>query len=424
MKMPNWPKPFLQGDIILGLERIKALLYILGNPHHDIPPVIHITGTNGKGSTLSFIKSILEHAGYKTHSYTSPHLIEFNERIKINGIKISDAELNQLSSICRLAEEKLGFKVTFFEGVTAIAFLAFKNTKADFTLLEVGMGGRLDATNVAVNTIASVITPIAYDHTDMLGESLSQIAFEKCGILRPDIPAIISMQTDEASGVINQYAKNINSQIIEYEYEWGCELNENNFHFYSNQIKTTYPIPSLIGDHQIINASCAIATVKFLNLNIDNQTIAKALTNTYWPARLECLKKGRLVDEISGDWQVWIDGAHNDSGAQTIAYWAIQNSNMPLYIVCGMTRGRKSDNFLGYFKNIANYVVGVRVTNESMSYSGEYVRNAALKLGFKSIATDDVIDAIKYITDRFPQGKILICGSLYLAGEVIMYNTY
>ncbi|MFN7038604.1 MAG: bifunctional folylpolyglutamate synthase/dihydrofolate synthase [Alphaproteobacteria bacterium] len=423
VKMPPWPTPLFPNHINFGLERIRALLKELGDPHKHIPPTIHITGTNGKGSTLSFIRSILEHSGYKLHTYTSPHLIRFNERIKIAGVEISDNEINELASMCKKAESRLTQPVSFFEGVTAMAFLAYKNTYADFTLLEVGMGGRLDATNVVENTIASVVTPISYDHTQQLGQTLAQIAFEKAGILRKNTKAIISMQTDEASNVLNNQAELLNAPVYEYEYDFGCEKLDGQFIYKDNKGEVYFPLPSLLGDHQIINATTAIATIKNLDIkNVTDDKIASAIQNTYWPGRLEQLKKGRVVQSLPSGLELWMDGAHNDSGAQILANWCSVNNDQPIYLICGMTKGRDSNNFLSYFKNIVDLVIGVRVENESMSYLGDYITKAALNLGIKSVSLDSIEDGIEYIVNNFSNGKILVCGSLYLAGELMVKN--
>ena len=415
IKMPHWPIPLGRKPIELGLERIAKLLEALGNPQDKLPPVIHITGTNGKGSTTAFTRSIFEAAGYKVHSYISPHLVYFNERINILGCNIEDNFLYEMNEECRIAAENLNLELTFFEGTTAAAFLAFSRVPADLLILEVGMGGRLDATNVISHPAMSIITSISLDHTDFLGDDLIKIAYEKGGIIKPNCPCVISQQYEQVSDFLHKIAWQRNSPCFAFEYDWMIEPG-----LYKSKERTIHiPELSLAGVHQYLNAGNAItAAINLKQFNISDEHIIKGLSSAVWPARLQKLKEGAF--NLPKDWQLWVDGAHNEAGAHVISVWLDDQIEIPTYMIFGMTKGRDCKVFLSSFVNKVYYLIGVLIESEPSSYSGEFVSNEAKKLGMKADSAESIEDAIaKIIAIEKSPARILVCGSLYLAGEVL-----
>ncbi len=312
--MPHWPKPLGSRPNDFSLDRIKSFLSKLDNPEKKVPPVIHIAGTNGKGSTLAFIRYIMQAAGYKVHAYTSPHLVNFNERIVIAGSYIDDNELYSLLEECRavIAEQA----ITLFEAATIAAFLAFSRHKADITLIEVGMGGRLDTTNVIDSPILTIITSIALDHTEYLGPTIEIIAGEKAGIMKPNVPCVIAPQEKSIMNTLEYHAINKKSPLYRGGFEWNCEKQDNRMVFQSAIQSIEFSLPSLKGDHQIINAGNAIAACSILSgkygFDIGEEDITSGLQCTYWPARLERIKEGNLISLLPKDWQLFLDGAHNN----------------------------------------------------------------------------------------------------------------
>lgn len=424
--MPHWPIPMVKNNIMLGLDRVVDLLSRLSNPHHKLPPVIHVAGTNGKGSTIAYLKAIFEDMGLKVHTYISPHLIRFNERIVLAGNEITDNFLYEIMEETRLAS--IGLHTTFFEATTAAAFLAFSKVRADVLLLEVGMGGRMDATNVIDNPLLSIITPISFDHVEFLGQTLAKIANEKAGIIKPNKPAIISWQMQEAMNVF------INKSIIENSETYACGINWNFevneavgfiFHDYATNQKTHFPNPSLFGLHQIVNAANVVAACRKLNkyFPIKDDNIINGLKNATWPARMQKIKSGRLFDMLPQGFELWLDGAHNTGGAQMIAA-TIGNlwQDKPLYIINGRTGERDIKGFLEYFKDIATLVCGIKVLSEPKGETAENIANAANELGFESYACGSIEDAISLIITKSQTGRILVVGSLYLAGDILLAN--
>lgn len=305
--MPHWPKPLGSRPKDFSLDRIKSFLNKLGNPEKKMPPIIHIAGTNGKGSTLAFIRHIMQAAGYKVHAYTSPHLVNFNERIVIAGSYIDDNELYSLLEECRavIAEQP----ITLFEAATIAAFLAFSRHKADITLVEVGMGGRLDATNVIDSPILTIITSIALDHMEYLGPTIEIIAGEKAGIMKPNVPCVIAPQEKSIMNTLEYHAINKKSPLYRGGFEWNCKKKNNKMVFQSAIQSIEFPLPSLKGDHQIINAGNAIAACSILSgkygFDIGEEDITSGLQCTYWPARLERIKEGNLISLLPKDWQLF-----------------------------------------------------------------------------------------------------------------------
>lgn len=420
MKMPHWPLMRGYRDIELGLGRMEALLEQLGNPHLALPPVIHVAGTNGKGSTIAFMRAILEQAGYKVHVYTSPHLLEFNERIVVAGQPISDGHLHQVMEQCRIVAGDI--PVTFFEGTTIGAFLAFSQTEADIVLLETGLGGRLDATNVISAPVATVITPISLDHMEYLGPTIGLIAREKAGIIKQHTPCVISAQTQDAFAVLDEIAEMKQAPLHAFEYDWGIERSDSGFIFNSENCTIALPPPALSGDHQMLNAATAIATLKILDgFTIPDEACAQGVLKATWPARLQHITQGALYSLLPEGVELWVDGAHNEGAAFTLANTLASWQTKPLHIICGMTRGRDSGKFLSYFKLIATDVTGIAVQTEPSSLSGEAIAQSAQQVGIPSFHSDTVQIAIEEIINRLDgqNARILCCGSLYLASDVL-----
>ncbi len=425
VKMPHWPIPLGDKPIDLELSRVKLLLNELGNPQNKLPPVIHVAGTNGKGSTTAFLKAIFQAAGYKVHTYTSPHLVNFNERINIQGTDIDDRLLYEVCEECRIASEKIGITPTFFEGTTVAAFLAFSKIKADVVILEVGLGGRLDATNVIDNPAMSIITSVSLDHIEFLGDSLAKIAYEKAGIIKPNHPCVISQQYPEAMEMLLQIAEKNNSEVFAHQYDWVVSADDNKQMIYESQQKNlTLPAPSLQGDHQYLNAGNAITAV--LNLkqfNITDEHIAQGISNAKWPARLQKLLEGAIINKIPQNWEIWVDGAHNEDGAHVLSLWLKDQPIIPTYMIFGMTKGRNCQQFLEHFKGQIKHLAGVLIEAEPSSYGGEFIADESKKVGIAASGYDSIDEALFAITKmETEKARIIVCGSLYLAGDILYQN--
>nr|WP_064591473.1 folylpolyglutamate synthase/dihydrofolate synthase family protein [Orientia tsutsugamushi] len=441
VKMPHWPIPW-RNHIKYDLTRIKLLLSALQNPHLKVPPVIHVAGTNGKGSTIAYLRAIFETTGYKVHSYTSPHLLNFNERITIASEYIDDRYLFNIIEKTRTTAAKVNITPTFFEGTTAAAFLAFAENKADILLLETGMGGRLDATNVIDNPIATIITPISYDHMEYLGPTLTTIAAEKAGIIKANAPCIISCQAQQVYDLLIDYAIRVKAIPIVYEYDFGIQKQNDSFKFLSHNFTYQFSLPSLPGNHQVINAATAITTCKAItkHFNFSANDIQKGISNTVWPARLEkidLLQYDKIfniimkhlykknIDVPHNIPQIWLDGAHNTGGAQSLSNFIRENLTPPIYLILGMTSNREVKPFLSYFTDIVTQIFTVSVISEPASYDAEKLAAYANSSGIISIPTESLTDAIIAAiksNQAFVQqnGNIIITGSLFLMAD--FYN--
>ncbi|MGL9758982.1 MAG: bifunctional folylpolyglutamate synthase/dihydrofolate synthase [Wolbachia sp.] len=443
--MPHWPKPLGNRPNDFSLDRIKSFLNKLGNPEKKMPPIIHIAGTNGKGSTLSFIRYIMQVAGYKVHAYTSPHLVNFNERIVVAGSYIDDNELYNLLEECRAVIAKQ--PITLFEAATIAAFLAFSRHKADITLVEVGMGGRLDATNVIDSPILTIITSIALDHTEYLGPTVEIIAGEKAGIMKPNVPCVIAPQEKSIMNTLEHHAINKKSPLYRGGFEWNCkrqlsvirvadqkQKNERSragaqMIFQSAIQSIEFPLPSLKGDHQIINSGNAIAACSILSgkygFDIGEEDIASGLQHTYWPARLESIKEGNLISLLPKDWQLFLDGAHNNDGARVLSQWVKDNFAEGIYIIFGVTRNRNVEEFLEHLKPYIKLLCAVCVKSEPKATNTNLIREKANNIGIKAVECESIGDAISnHILKASTQNvkTILICGSLFLARDLSMEN--
>lgn len=414
--------------IDLSLGRIERLLAKLGNPQDKLPPVIHIAGTNGKGSTAAFLKAMIEAAGRRVHVYTSPHLVRFHERISLAGPggksrPIGEEALVRL--LQRVSEINAGEPITFFEITTAAAFLAFSETPADAVILEVGLGGRLDATNVVTRPALSVITPVALDHSDKLGTTLAEIAGEKAGILKQDVPAVISQQEDEALEVIVAHATRVGAPLLVWGRDFDAYEQHGRLVVQKEDELLDLPKPSLIGRHQIVNAGTAVAAALALRrFGLNEQTIGRGLTGVEWPARMQRLKFGPLTEIADSTTEVWLDGGHNPAGAQAIAQTLAdleERSSRPVHLVVGMMGQKDAAGFLSSFRGLVRGIVTVPIPGaHEAPFDPEALAALARNLGFDAASAANTSEAIRLIeANNVEPKRILICGSLYLAGHVL-----
>ena len=411
--------------IDLSLARMLNLLAKLDNPHLKIPPVIHIAGTNGKGSTLSFIKSGLEASGKTVHTYTSPHLVNFNERITLKGKKISESTLFYYLELCERLNKKK--PITFFEITTCAAFLAFSQNQADYTLLEVGLGGRLDATNVIDSPILSVITPVSVDHQQFLGTSILEIATEKAGILKPKVPAIIGKQNKKVQEKICSIAKDIGTPISIFGKDWSSKKFKDRLIYEDKDRTIELPAPALKGDHQFENAGIAINVLK--SLNYDIRVFEKSLINVLWPARLQKLKSGPLVKKIvTQPYQtdLWIDGGHNEAAGKAIASFLKNHFNGTSHLIFGMINSKDVKTFLAEMVVMLDSISCITIPGEAASLTGLAAFNEAKLLHNNSFIADSLNQAVDNIIIQNTENvnlRILFCGSLYLCGHILRDHT-
>jgi len=403
------------------------MLEKLGNPHKKLPPVFHVAGTNGKGSTCAFLRAMLEAAGYKVHVYTSPHLIRFHERIRIAGKLIGEDELVDLLTECERIDSRN--EISDFEAATAAAFAAFARHPADFTILETGLGGRLDATNVVEKPLATLITRISYDHRDYLGETLAQIAREKAGIMRENIPCFTIAQPDaESRDALKDAAAGIKASLKVLGENWRIEQSGQGFRFIDERSNLELPPPGLPGRHQYENAGLAIAALSVLPKELTQAQVDEGLRKVAWPARLQRLEQGRLKRLLPQDWELWLDGGHNDSAGEALAAqigeWRRQNPARPVHVVCGMLTTKRPQEFLKPFAEEAASIHAIAIPHEAMSFSAEDLAAEARAAGSRNVeAEKDLETALEIIPQKFSRpGIILVCGSLYLAGHVLAVN--
>jgi dihydrofolate synthase/folylpolyglutamate synthase len=413
--------------IDLGLDRIERLLAEIGSPHKKLPPVVHVAGTNGKGSLVAYLRAMSEAAGYRVHVYTSPHLVRFNERIRVAGRLIEDNELDAILTECE--EVNAGKPITFFEVTTVAAFLAFARHPADLAILEVGMGGRRDTTNVVDPTL-SAITPIGYDHTGFLGDKLESIAAEKAGILKHAVPAVIGRQREVSATVIAAEAAKLAVPLFRMGREWQMTPTAAGFRYESDQLSLNLPAPALVGAHQLDNAATAVACVERLRtaqLGIDDGAVRKGLSSVEWPARLQKLTRGPLPDSLPPGCELWLDGGHNeDCGlalAQMASDWAKEPAPLPLYLIFGMLTTKDASGFLRPLARHAKAARAVHFPEGHSAYTPQEACAKAAEVGLDCAPTNDIGAALEDLLATQPAPmRILICGSLYLAGAVLARN--
>ncbi len=402
--------------IDLTLDRMWRLLAALGHPEKDLPPVIHIAGTNGKGSTQAMIRAGLEAAGHRVHAYTSPHLARFHERIRLAGKLIDESALTAVLDECYAANE--GGNITYFEITTCAAFVAMARTPADFTLLEVGLGGRLDATNVIEKPALSIITPVSIDHQQYLGDTLAKIAFEKAGILKRGVACVVGPQPDEAMAVIEARAAALGAPLIAHGQHWHAFEERGRLVFQDETGLLDLPLPVLPGAHQIENAGAALAALRALGTGSPEA----AMQDAHWPARLQRLRSGPLASSAP-EIELWLDGGHNPAAGQAIARHLASLPNRPTHLICGMLNTK---DIAGYLTPMAPHVqslTAVSIPGEAATLPAETTAAAARAAGIDANTADTVADALAAIAKRAPRARVLICGSLYLAGSVLRENT-
>ncbi|MEM7170819.1 MAG: folylpolyglutamate synthase/dihydrofolate synthase family protein [Pseudomonadota bacterium] len=405
--------------IDLSLDRVFDLLAALGHPEQKLPPVVHVAGTNGKGSTIAFLRAALEAAGHRVQVYSSPHLVRFHERVRMGPGLIDEAFLVELLEHCEAVNQ--GRPITFFEITTVAALLAFAWDPGDTLLLETGLGGRLDATNVVARPQLCVITPISIDHTQYLGPTLRDIAGEKAGILKADVPAVIAPQSDEALEVLVQKAEAVGAPLFCAGRDWRFEASDKGFEFESGCLRGQFPPPALPGGHQLINAATAVACLSKLNeFALDHRAIERGLQEATWPGRLQRLNNGNLRALLgSGSWDLWLDGGHNAAAGQALADFVAGTSDPSVYVIFGMLNTKAAEDFLAPIVGQVQSVQCIAIPGEPNSLSAEEAAQKAGALGVKALPQASLVAALQHLAEEYQGGRVLICGSLYLAGHVL-----
>jgi len=410
--------------IDLSLERMHRILKVLGNPERKLPPVIHIAGTNGKGSTTATLRAIAEAAGHRVHVYTSPHLVRFAERIRIAGKIIEEDHLTSLLERCEKAA--MGQPITFFEITTAAALLAFAEAPADLCILEVGLGGRLDATNVVDNPAAVAITPISVDHQQFLGDTIEEIAAEKAAIIKPGVPCVVGFQPKDALASIKAAAEKAEVTPYYYGDAWHTETKAGGgFLFEDWKTVLDLPSPNLIGDHQVLNASMAIAIAHAQKaVNIPDAAIKAGLGWVRWSARLQNLQGSNLHALLGEGANLWLDGGHNPAAARVMRTYlrTIDPVERSIILVLGMMGNKDAAGFLKPLAGLLDQVIAVNIPGEEGSASAAFLAGAATDLGISGVMAKDVRSALKTVAEKANPERppfVLIGGSLYLAGQVL-----
>lgn len=404
----------------LSLGRMERLLAALGNPERALPPVVHVTGTNGKGSTLAFLRAILEAAGLRVHVYTSPHLVHFHERIRLAGKLIDEAYLQEMLAECEIAND--GLPITFFEITTAAAFIAFSRVPADIVLLENGLGGRLDATNVLPKPALTGITPVSLDHQQFLGDTLAKITTEKAGIIKPGVPCVVGPQRPEVMDVIVGHTDAKEAPLIECGVNWRAHEEAGQIILEHHGEQLILPKPALTGAHQIMNAAQAAVMARSLSeFDISTAHIEAGFCAVEWPARMQQLRRGPIIDAVPESWDVWLDGGHNPAAGEIIADHARAVwQDQPLHLVVGMINSKEPEGYFRAFSEIVASVHCVTIPDEAAAIQAADLRDIALSVGLKANVADDALSAVKKIAeDQSKSSRILICGSLYFAGKIL-----
>jgi dihydrofolate synthase/folylpolyglutamate synthase len=415
--------------IDLSLDRIQRLLAALGHPEQKLPPVIHVAGTNGKGSTVAFMRAILEAAGKRVHVYTSPHLVRFNERFRIGdaggGKLIGDDELNNILVECERCNA--GQPITVFEITTAAGLLAFSRHPADVLLLEVGLGGRFDATNVIARPLASVITPLSLDHAEYLGNTLASIATEKAGIIKEGAVAVIAPQPQEALSVIEAVAARKRAPLKVAGEPWVVSEERGRLVYQDEDGLLDLPAPRLAGRHQFVNAGAAIATLRAAGFRLPAAAYEAGLVKADWPARMQRIAQGKLPPLAPAGSEIWLDGGHNPDGGRAVSA-AIADLEervpRPLVVIVGMLATKDHESFLRNFAGLTAHLFAVPIANQEKSLGPEEIAAAARRVGMAAETKASVEDALAAVgaLALSPPPRILITGSLYLAGEVLASN--
>ncbi len=403
--------------IDLTLDRVWRLLDAVGHPQDRLPPVVHVAGTNGKGSTQAMIRAGLEAGGSRVHAYTSPHLARFHERIRLAGRLIDEAALTEVLDRCYRANGS--DPITYFEITTVAALMAFAETPADYTLLEVGLGGRLDATNVIAKPAITIITPVDLDHQQFLGDTIAKIAAEKAGIIKRGVPCIVGPQHEDGLEVIEGLAARAGAPLLAYGQHWHVGTERGRLVYQDEGGLLDLPLPNLPGPHQVMNAGAAIAALRAMGK--DEAACEAAVTRAYWPARMERLTKGALVD-LAAPAQLWLDGGHNPAAGIALAETLRQQPPRPTHLICGMLNTKDIAGYLRPLAGVAQSLTAVSIPGEANTIPAADTAAHANAVGLPARVADSVGHAISQITEDAPGARILICGSLYLAGHVLREN--
>jgi dihydrofolate synthase/folylpolyglutamate synthase len=414
--------------IDLSLDRVQRLLAALGNPERKLPPVIHVAGTNGKGSTVAFLRAILEADGKRVHTYTSPHLVRFNERFRLGqageGKLVSDAELTAALEECERVNA--GQPITVFEITTAAGLLLFSRHPADVLLMEVGLGGRLDATNVIDQPLATIVTPISIDHTDFLGDTLEKIAAEKAGIFKRGVPAIVAAQNRDVLAVLVRQAARLKAPIKIAGEDWTATEERGRLVYQDEAGLLDLPAPKLYGRHQFENAGLAIAALRAV-FKLQPAAFEAGMVKADWPARLQRLAQGPLVDLLPPGSELWLDGGHNPDGGRAVAAALAdleERVSRPLVLIVGMLANKDCEGFLRNFSGLVRRIIAVSVPGADKGMTAEALAEAARGLDMPAASRGNIDEALEAVRklDLDPPPRILITGSLYLAGDVLREN--
>jgi dihydrofolate synthase / folylpolyglutamate synthase len=412
--------------IDLSLGRIEDLLALMGSPQLVLPPVVHVAGTNGKGSTIAFMRAILEAAGKKVHVYTSPHLVRFHERIRLGatggGRLVEDAELGAALTFCEEVND--GRPITFFEITTAAAFKLFSEHAADYLLLEVGLGGAFDATNVIASPAATIVTPVSMDHPEFLGPTIADIAAAKAGIFKRGVPAFVGLQQDAALCVLERRAAALRAPLHIAGQDFLAREEHGRLVFEDERGLLDLPLPRLVGRHQHQNAALAIAALRSIEPGITAAAFESGMTSAEWPARLQRLTRGPIVERAPAHAEIWLDGGHNEDCGRVLAQAMADFEDKvqrPLIVICGTLATKDTGAILRAFKGLAQEVLAVPVTGEHAVRAPREIAQLANAEGIAAVACDSLDQALHYLSARdwSVPPRILIAGSLYLAGEVL-----
>ena len=413
------------GSDVLGLGRIRRLLAKLGNPHQALPPVFHVAGTNGKGSTCAYLRACLEAAGHQVHVYTSPHLVRFNERIRLAGKLIGDEALAAL--LAEVLDVNGSDEISFFEATTAAAFLAFSRTAADACVIEVGLGGRLDATNVIERPAICGISQLGVDHQAFLGDTIEKIAAEKAAIAKAGVPIVLSRYAERVHDVVVETASSLGGLPIARGAEWDAAVYQGALRYRDSQGRLDLPMPRLAGPHQPDNAALAVAMLRHqLQVHVPDAAIRAGLGWAEWPARMQKLEPGPLVDFLPAGSDLWLDGGHNPAAARVVAdtLRELPHDDRPVLMILGMLENKDATGFLKPFSGLLTAIYTVPIPGHA-HHSTQALAAAAKLHRIAAIPSADVPDALVRIAraaDRARPPLILIAGSLYLAGEVLRDN--
>ncbi len=412
--------------IELGLERMQRLLERLDHPERKLPPVVHVAGTNGKGSTIAYLRAILEAAGLRVHVYTSPSLVRINERFRLGGIRVGDDELYAALEDCERANA--GAPITIFEIETAAAFCLFAQHPADVLLLEVGLGGRLDATNMIDAPLATVIAPISMDHTEFLGDTLAAIAREKAGVIKRNVPVICAEQPAEAIAVIEQDAKKMRAPFHAAGEGWHVSVERGRLVYQDDRGLMDLPAPKLFGRHQFDNAGLAIATLRAQDrFRIAPAAFEAGIVNAEWPARMQRLTSGALLACAPQGCEIWLDGGHNAEGGRVAAASLgdlEERVSRPLVVIAGMMANKDASGFLANFAGLTRHIIAVQIPDNDNAMPPDRLADAARALGMRveiAASVETALRALARLAYEVPP-RILIAGSLYLAGHVLAAN--